>query len=73
MRIARLCVCLLFPSAIFAQDNPANQSKRGQEPEATAIRMIATHMVKRAIERPIRQRWTDNAQLNATVFNSPEQ
>ena len=36
MRIVKLCVCLLFSSAIFAQDNPVKQSKRGQEPEASA-------------------------------------
>jgi hypothetical protein len=36
MRIARLCVCVLFSSAIFAQDNPVKQSKRGQEREASA-------------------------------------
>jgi hypothetical protein len=31
MRIEKLCVCLLFSSAIFAQDNPVKQSKSGQE------------------------------------------
>jgi len=36
MRIGKLCVCLLFSSAIFAQDNPVKQSKRGQKPEASA-------------------------------------
>ena len=36
MRIVKLCVCLLFSSAIFAQDNAVKQSKRGQEPEASA-------------------------------------
>src|SRR5258708_12536038 len=36
MRIVKLCVCLLFSSAIFAQDNLVKQSKRGQEPEASA-------------------------------------
>jgi len=36
MRIERLCVCLLFSSAIFAQDNPVKQSKRGQDPETRA-------------------------------------
>src|SRR5258708_27046978 len=36
MRIERLCVCLLFSSAIFAQDNPVKQSKRGQDPETGA-------------------------------------
>ena len=36
MRIVKLCVCLLFSSAIFAQDNPVKQSKRGQKPEASA-------------------------------------
>src|SRR5258706_12665168 len=36
MRIVKLCVCLLFSSAIFAQDNPVKQNKRGQEPEASA-------------------------------------
>jgi hypothetical protein len=36
MRLERLCVGLLFSSAIFAQDSPVKQSKRGQEPEASA-------------------------------------
>jgi hypothetical protein len=35
VRIKQLCVCLLFSSAIFAQDNPVKQSQRGQEPEAS--------------------------------------
>jgi len=35
MRIERLCVCLLFSSAIFAQDNPVKQSKRAQELKAS--------------------------------------
>ena len=35
MRIEKLCVCLLFSSAIFAQDNPVKQSKSGQELEAS--------------------------------------
>jgi hypothetical protein len=35
MRIEKLCVCLLFSSAIFAQDNPVKQSKRGHELEAS--------------------------------------
>ena len=35
MRIEKLCVCLLFSSAIFAQDNPLKQSKSGQELEAS--------------------------------------
>ena len=36
MRLEQLCVCFLFSSAIFAQDNPVKQSQRGQEPEASA-------------------------------------
>ena len=36
MRIEQLCVCLLFSSAIFAQDNPVKQSKSGQVLEASA-------------------------------------
>jgi hypothetical protein len=36
MRIQQLCVCLLFSSAIFAQDNPVKQNRRGQELEANA-------------------------------------
>jgi hypothetical protein len=35
MRLERLCVGLLFSSAIFAQDNPVKQSQRGQEREAS--------------------------------------
>ena len=33
--LEKLCVCLLFSSAIFAQDNPLKQSKSGQELEAS--------------------------------------
>ena len=36
MRLEQLCVCFLFSSAIFAQDNPVKHSQRGQEPEASA-------------------------------------
>ena len=41
MRIEKLCVCLLFSSAIFAQDNPLKQSKSGQELEASTERVSA--------------------------------